>query len=328
MANLLNAAQQGGFPGAGGNEPMVKFKAGRCEYEPRQGSTLWVKPVNRKGEVQLVKVDELLHFQWRDRTTMAVDPNCDHMIFPGDAKFDKVDTGRPEDRVYVLQFQQQASRRFFFWMQAKDESDDVSNVEKVNTAMNGGDAPTSEPEATETTPAAAETPATGGDNTLEFLQQLQTSTPATGSLTLGALQSAMAGLGMPPAAPLRLTDVANADAIVNSGIFDDPAVVERLLPHLPESQRSRDELVTILRAPQFRQAIQQLAAALGTPENFASVLANFQLHAPTTGAIDPVRAFLDAVQASVPPQEDTDMVDAPPPDEDKKDDDALGGGSA
>eukprot|EP00635_Sarcinochrysidales_sp_CCMP3193_P011915 CAMPEP_0118896162 /NCGR_PEP_ID=MMETSP1166-20130328/4165_1 /TAXON_ID=1104430 /ORGANISM="Chrysoreinhardia sp, Strain CCMP3193" /LENGTH=357 /DNA_ID=CAMNT_0006835215 /DNA_START=99 /DNA_END=1172 /DNA_ORIENTATION=+ len=340
MANLLAGA--GGQFGSASSEPLVRFKAGKCESEPR-GASLWVTPTARKGEVQLVKVDDLLHFQWRDRTTMAVDPGCDHMIFPGDAKFEKVETGRDaEDRVYVLQFSQQRGRRFFFWMQAKDDADDASNVAKVNTAMNGDDggvaagaafsaaAAAAAPASGASDDAAAAAAASGGDGTLEFLQQLQQGGTSGGQLTLGALQSAMSNLGLPQqqqgastagasaSAPLRLAEVASADDIEQSGILDDEAVVERLVRHLPESTRTREELAYLLRAPQFRQALTQLQNALASPENFASVLANFQLPA-TDGpafAVDPVRAFLDAVLRAADDdrqRDDAEMTDAPPP---------------
>ena len=46
-----------------------------------------------------------------------MDPGIDVMVFPGDAKFVKCNTGRPDDRVAILQFTSRADRRFFFWLQ-------------------------------------------------------------------------------------------------------------------------------------------------------------------------------------------------------------------
>lgn len=40
----------------------------------------------------------------------------DFILFPDDATFSKVDTGRPDDRVVLLQYRN-SPRRFFFWMQ-------------------------------------------------------------------------------------------------------------------------------------------------------------------------------------------------------------------
>ena len=74
-----------------------------------------VTPQLEKGKVCLSRGDDqLLHFQWVDRQTGA-SPE-DFIIFPDDAHFEKVDTGRPDDRVYILQYKN-SSRRFFFWMQ-------------------------------------------------------------------------------------------------------------------------------------------------------------------------------------------------------------------
>jgi hypothetical protein len=94
-----------------------------------------------------------LHFQWKDRSTGTIDP--DLILFPEDAEFSKVgapaccnkntadsctpwqvDTGKENDRVYILQWKS-SSRRFFFWMQAgKDDSKDEETCKQINDAMN------------------------------------------------------------------------------------------------------------------------------------------------------------------------------------------------
>ena len=136
-----------GFPamfgmggGGGAPEPLVKFKAGRCELEPLSGAqagSFNVTPVPKKGEVQVVRNDEgMTQFVWKDRTTMQVDPTCDHLVFPGDAQFEKIETGREADRVFSLQFTANRSRRFFFWMQDKDASKDEERVASVNAHIN------------------------------------------------------------------------------------------------------------------------------------------------------------------------------------------------
>ena len=61
-----------------------------------------------------------------------MDPNCDHMVFPGDAKFEKVNTGREGDRVVMLQFSSRPDRRFFFWLQHKKDDDDEELTKKMN----------------------------------------------------------------------------------------------------------------------------------------------------------------------------------------------------
>ncbi|KAG9399943.1 hypothetical protein AC1031_011409 [Aphanomyces cochlioides] len=65
---------------------------------------------------------QIYHFARENSAGASVD---DYIIFPQDATFDKVDTSRPNDRVYVLQYKG-SSRRFFYWMQ-------VYSMKNVNT---------------------------------------------------------------------------------------------------------------------------------------------------------------------------------------------------
>ena len=116
------------FGGAPQPEALVTIKMGKCAIEP-QGEKFLITPEKHRGEVRVVKVEDIPHFQWRSRETLDVDPQMDHMVFPGDAEFTKVDTkSGKDDRVYLLQFKAQESRRFFFWMQNKDASDDLSLI--------------------------------------------------------------------------------------------------------------------------------------------------------------------------------------------------------
>lgn len=65
---------------------------------------------NRNGNAGVLKLE------WKDRRTRAVVDTL--TIFPeDDCSYTKVDTGRPGDRVYLLQYGNASDRRFFFWMQ-------------------------------------------------------------------------------------------------------------------------------------------------------------------------------------------------------------------
>ena len=73
-----------------GPEPIVAIKAGKCKVEPhrdeakRAAGKLWITPQKDRGEVIVVKKDDVSHFQWRSREMpCAVDPNIDTMVFPG-----------------------------------------------------------------------------------------------------------------------------------------------------------------------------------------------------------------------------------------------------
>lgn len=91
-------------------------------------------PDRQKGQISLVRGDDqLIHFQWKNRQTGSVVD--DFIIFPQDALFQKVSTGRETDRVYLLQYKT-SSRRFFFWMQDKADDKDQENASKLNEYMN------------------------------------------------------------------------------------------------------------------------------------------------------------------------------------------------
>ncbi|KAE8985107.1 hypothetical protein PF010_g21176 [Phytophthora fragariae] len=127
-----------GAPSTAGRNELVSFNAGTMTVKPSANGKFLVTPQLEKGKVCLSRGDDqLLHFQWVDRQTGA-SPE-DFIIFPDDAHFAKVDTGRPEDRVYILQYKN-SSRRFFFWMQNKDASRDEELVKKVNDCMNNAQA--------------------------------------------------------------------------------------------------------------------------------------------------------------------------------------------
>lgn len=110
------------------------FKAGKMRAIPAGPNRFKVEADERKGKLTLEKNnnDGSIHLKWADRYTLAVED--DLLIFPGDQKFTKVDTGREKDRVYLLQFSS-SSRRMFFWMQEPDASKDSENCQKLNDFM-------------------------------------------------------------------------------------------------------------------------------------------------------------------------------------------------
>lgn len=98
-----------------------------------------------------------------------------------------------------------------------------------------------------------------------------------------------------------LSQVLNADAVLATGVFDDPAIRQNLLQLLPEGQQTDSYLETNLRSPQFQQALDALSSALSS-ESFNSVMANLGID-PTPGATELMRgnftgAFLVAANAA------------------------------
>ena len=310
-------------------------------------------------------MDDINRFQWRSREMpFTLDANMDHMVFPGDATFTKINRGaldgeKPNERLYLLQFKANEARRFFFWMQDKDGSEDDALVEKLNATINGvgGD----DDDGTSLGAVlrglqsqAPASPAGGGDAsapalTMDSLQNVfsnmdMPAAPApaagtgSGAVSSDALAAAMAGaLAAAGGGGERLTlqGVATGDALEASGLLDDAAAVDRLVAHLPEGQRSKAELTTLLRSPQFKQALASLTSALYTPDNYASILANFGIDPSPLSGDDPVVGFLAAVlKSSGPSEPDGDAAPAPAPapaaapKEDDKDGDVAMGDAA
>jgi hypothetical protein len=72
-------------------------------------------PDFRKGYIQLLNEDDLLHFQWKERN--ATEAEDDLIIFPDDAKLVRVSEAG-DDRVYMLRFESSKAKHFF-WMQVR-----------------------------------------------------------------------------------------------------------------------------------------------------------------------------------------------------------------
>ena len=92
-------------------QTLLSFRAGKMNRETETSNT--VLPDLRKGYIQLLTEDDLLHFQWKERS--APDAEDDLIIFPDDAKFVRV-TEAGDGRVYMLRFESSKAKHFF-WMQ-------------------------------------------------------------------------------------------------------------------------------------------------------------------------------------------------------------------
>ncbi|KAF4130046.1 Proteasome complex subunit Rpn13 ubiquitin receptor [Phytophthora infestans] len=99
-------------PSTAGRNELVSFNAGKMTVKPTANGKFLITPQLEKGKVCLSREDDqLLHFQWVGRQNGA-SPE-DFIIFLDDAHFAKIDTGRSNDRVCILQYKN-SSRRFFF----------------------------------------------------------------------------------------------------------------------------------------------------------------------------------------------------------------------
>lgn len=135
---------------------LLSFKAGKMNAELQRNGKYLVTPDPRRGTLEVTWTpvshghgssggrnhsnsnnNGMLKLEWKDRRTRAVVDSI--KVFPEDqCSYTKVVTGpnRDSDRVYLLQFGNQSERRFFFWMQEKEEGNlDEENCVKINTYM-------------------------------------------------------------------------------------------------------------------------------------------------------------------------------------------------
>jgi hypothetical protein len=154
------------------------------------------------------------------------------------------------------------------------------------------------------------------------------SAPAGGRLTAAHLQQALAGSAQAPTQPPRLEEILTTDAIMNSGVLNDPDVRREMVGQLPEGQQSDDQLEANIRSAQFQQSLGALSDAL-LSDGGSGVTASFGIN-PAPGMSDlirgdPVGAFLSSVQAANPAEissQSSTAATAEPNNEASKEDDS------
>lgn len=85
-------------------------------------------------------------------------------------------------------------------------------------------------------------------------------------------------------------------------LLDDPKVREALLPLLPETQQTEEELRRVVGSPEVRQTLDRLSSALQS-DQFNTILSSLELD-PEAGSEllaqgDGIGAFVHALQAAV-----------------------------
>lgn len=192
-----------------------------------------------------------------------------------------------------------ANQQLMFWMQDISVENDESNVKKINELIENPEGDRSRP-----TTARADRPASNNDvpplptpsnnsalQHLDFASLLSTfgdnnpnssqlPTPPPNSNT--TTNSTNNNNNIPTTTP-PLQEIFTPEAILNTGILNDPEVQQELIEHLPEGQKSADQLETAIRSPQFIQAMGSLSHAISDPVNYQSVVTNFSIG---TGATD------------------------------------------
>eukprot|EP00092_Neocalanus_flemingeri_P001767 GFUD01001885.1.p1 GENE.GFUD01001885.1~~GFUD01001885.1.p1 ORF type:complete len:393 (-),score=182.01 GFUD01001885.1:175-1353(-) len=117
------------------SKSLVEFRAGKMNLNI---STKMVSPDKRKGMLSVLQSDDqLMHLQWKDRTTGTVED--DLIIFPDDVEFKAV-PACTTGRAFVLKFKT-SNKRMFFWMQEPKADKDEELCKKVNDNLNNPPAP-------------------------------------------------------------------------------------------------------------------------------------------------------------------------------------------
>ena len=102
---------------------VLSFRAGKMNATFKPNGKYLVEPDMRRGEIHVVHCSTpsngasatataaaTLKLEWRDRRTKTI---VNSLPLDGDATFERVETGRDGDRVYLLQ--RSGRRRNFFW---------------------------------------------------------------------------------------------------------------------------------------------------------------------------------------------------------------------
>ncbi|KAL9183946.1 hypothetical protein ACHAXT_002032 [Thalassiosira profunda] len=238
---LLGGAPAGAVPRAAADAAtsILSFKAGKMTTTLKPNGKYRVEPDLRRGELHVVWTTASstattagspaghLQIEWRDRRTQtAVD--AVPIFADDDATFERVLTGREDDRVYLLQCGGRPESRHFFWMQDKDPGPDDELVAKANLYLADPSAASSAAAASAGDSAAvapANDNASGAMDQSELLRLMQgalgasgeggstTTVPGADSIPTGqidALGTILEGLGAPALSPGEGTAAAGA----------------------------------------------------------------------------------------------------------------------
>jgi len=133
--------------------------------------------------------------------------------------------------------------------------------------------------------------------------------PSQSAVNAQTLQNLLAGFAQqihqPPKGP-SLGDVLDADNLISSGLFDNPAVVTKLAEFLPEGPVTAENLKDNVHSPQFQQAVSMFNQALRSGQ-MASIMSSFGLDSSAIGPNSTIEDFLLAIQKKA--KEKNDKMD-------------------
>eukprot|EP01029_Cantina_marsupialis_P024020 TRINITY_DN6077_c0_g1_i1.p1 TRINITY_DN6077_c0_g1~~TRINITY_DN6077_c0_g1_i1.p1 ORF type:complete len:329 (-),score=114.81 TRINITY_DN6077_c0_g1_i1:101-1087(-) len=243
---------------------IYEFKAGKCEHQAiPETNKFKITSDSTKGKVQIIKMDAngAVYLQWIDRITDNIERKV--LLTHNCAKVVKVEAGKVEDRVILIQFLADKSRRFFYWLQEKDTEKDTEIIEKITEQI-------------------AKRQATTADMRNVITGQSE-------QLDLSKLDfSSLNFSGAPTAAPattapvlnqdhVSLPDVLEVDALCEAIEELDDAELDELAKSLPEGQQTREQVIANLRSPQFTSTLRHMTHALHS-DDVNSLFSNFNLN--------------------------------------------------
>ncbi|KAL7514914.1 hypothetical protein ACHAXN_012188 [Cyclotella atomus] len=126
---------------------ILNFKAGKMTTTIQPNGKYLVAPDTRRGELHVVFVRGTttaggggsggggvgghIQLEWKDRRTKTTVDTI-HIPHGEDCTFERIETGRELDRVYLLQVGSGSAGRHFFWMQDIKSEEDEEICVKVN----------------------------------------------------------------------------------------------------------------------------------------------------------------------------------------------------
>ncbi|KAK9078934.1 hypothetical protein SSX86_002993 [Deinandra increscens subsp. villosa] len=266
---------------------LLEFRAGKMHME---GKRVVADP--RKGLVRIGRGEEgLVHIQWLDRTNNIIED--DQIVFPEEAVFERV--GQASGRVYLLKFQTD-DRKCFFWMQEPKADNDEELCKSVNIYLNQPiDFPIEEEDDTLGEDISSRAGNLVGSSTgAEVISDVSSSGP----VKLADLQRILSNIGPSGICycellfvGLGLGDILKPELILP---LMETLSLEHVASHLPEGDWTPEELMELLQSPPFRQQV----------DSFTYVLKTGQIDLTQFG-VDPskykftVLSFLEALEDSV-----------------------------
>ncbi|KAF2290138.1 hypothetical protein GH714_003648 [Hevea brasiliensis] len=217
---------------------MLEFRSGKMFFEGKK-----VVPDARKGLIRITRGEEgLVHFQWLDRSRNVVE-----------------DVNQASGRVYILKFNTD-DRKFFFWMQEPKAEDDEQLCNSVNYYINQPlDLGDEEPDAS--------APLQVSEDMVEddiSSREGNLIVPNLGAKVISDKLFIRTGAGSAgdPDGGLGLGDILKPDLIMP--LINTLPLEERLASYLPEGQWTPEDILELLQSPPFRQQVDSFTHVLQT----------------------------------------------------------------